>query len=490
MKSKTLIAISSFIIGILTCTSCQDEGTGWTPDMIPDDPEVVEPDEDVDISNIHTFKAPLYWSVYEFCWQMSQSGIPEYQMDMSEAEWDKAINWVAENLKPYGYDMLCTDGFIPMLCERNEHGYMDKYGSMFLKDIVAKCKEKGLKLGVYDNPLWLHGKDETPIQNTNNITLGELRYDATKDEVIHPNDEDKFFTYAVATHKGAEEYIDGFFKHYKELGVDYIRMDFLSWYEDGFDRGMQDYWGNGIVGRGYGRECYELALEYICKAAKRYGIFTSLVMPHLKNDAELEKKYGNMVRIVADTGNGGWNHFSDDNRGNVKDGWPNCMNMFDGFIHWSKVTGREQVIPDGDFIRLNTFSTDAEKESVISLQLMAGGPVTVADQHNTIGDNLKFYQNEEMLALNTDRFVGKPLLRNVRDEKSQIWYGQMSNGDYVVGFFNRDGEPRKRTLAFSEIGIEGTRKVRDLWKHQDEGEADKLEVELAAHACKIVRLSK
>lgn len=473
-----------FIIGTLSCTGCQEEGTGWTPDMIPDDPAIEEPDEDVDISNIHTFKAPLYWSVYEFCWQMAQNGVPEYQMDMSEAEWDKAINWVAENLKPYGYDMLCTDGFIPMLCERNEHGYMDKYGSMFLKDIIAKCKAKGLKLGVYDNPLWLHGKDETPIQNTSNITLGQLKYDATTDVVKHPEENDLFFTYVVATHKGAKEYIDGFFKHYKELGVDYIRMDFLCWYEDGYDRGL------GLVGRGYGKECYETALKYICESATRYGIFTSLVMPQLNNTAELEQKYGNMVRIVADTGNGGWGHFSDIERGNVFDGWPNCMNMFDGFVHWSQITGRNKVIPDGDFIRLNTFNTDAEKESVISLQLMAGGPVTVADQHNTIGNNLKFYQNEEMLALNTDRFVGKPLLRNVRDEKSQIWYGQMSNGDYVVGFFNRDNETKKRSLNLSEIGIEGVRKVRDLWKHQDEGEADKLEVELAPHACKIVRLSK
>ena len=68
-------------------------------------------------------------------------------------------------------------------------------------------------------------------------------------------------------------------------------------------------------------------------------------MPHLKNNAELERKYGNMVRIVADTGQGGWNHFSDDSRGKVYEGWPNSMNMFDGFIYWSKVTGRNQVIP-------------------------------------------------------------------------------------------------------------------------------------------------
>jgi hypothetical protein len=112
--------------------------------------------------------------------------------------------------------------------------------------------------------------------------------------------------------------------------------------------------------------------------------------------------------------------------------------MFDGFIHWSKISGRKKVILDGDFIRLNTFDTDEEKQSVISLQLMAGGPVTVADQYSTIGDNLKFYQNEEMLALNTDKFVGKPLSSSIIDAKNQIWYGQMANGDWIVGLFNRD----------------------------------------------------
>ena len=86
----------------LTTIGCKEEGTGWTPDMISDDPIVETPDDKVDISNIHTFKAPLYWSVYELCWQMAQNGIPEYQMDMNEAEWDKAIDWMATNRKPYG----------------------------------------------------------------------------------------------------------------------------------------------------------------------------------------------------------------------------------------------------------------------------------------------------------------------------------------------------------------------------------------------------
>ena len=160
-------------------------------------------------------------------------------------------------------------------------------------------------------------------------------------------------------------------------------------------------------------------------------------MPHLYNDAEVEARYGNMVRIVADTARGGWWHCSDQDKGKSYTNWPNCMNMFDGFTYWSHISGREKVILDGDFIRLNTFSSDAEKESVVSLQLMAGGPVAVSDQYHNIADNAKFYTNEEMLALNTDRFVGKPLSDKLNDSKNQIWYGQMTNGDYVVGLFNR-----------------------------------------------------
>lgn len=432
--------------------------------------------------NIHVYKAPLYWSVYEYCWKQEKQGVSNQNMDISEQEWDKIIDWVATDLKPYGYDMICTDGFIPMISD-DASGYMTRYGSMNLKRLVAKCKAKGLKLGVYDNPLWLHGPDNTVIQGTN-ATFGDLKYKTGTDKVNNPDKNDLWFSWAVATHKGAKEYIDGFFKHFSEMGVNYIRMDFLSWYENGSDRGL------GVVGRGYGRDVYKQALQYICESAQKYGVFTSLVMPHLFDSAALEKEYGNMVRIVADTGDGGWGQFSDNDKGKIYGSWPNSMNMFDGFIYWSKISGRKKVILDGDFIRLNTFNTDEEKQSVISLQLMAGGPVTVADQYNTIGDNLKFYQNEEMLALNTDQFVGKPLSSSIIDANNQIWYGQMSNGDWIIGLFNRNNSTQNRSVKFADLGIKGKMKVRDLWKHTDEGESDQLNVKLSAHACKIVKLTK
>ena len=122
---------------------------------------------------------------------------------------------------------------------------------------------------------------------------------------------------------------------------------------------------------------------------------------------------------------------------------------------------------------------------------MAGGPIAVTDQYCTIGDgDVAYYTNEEMLALNKDRFVGKPLDATLMSPGSNIWYGQMTNGDYIVGLFNREDEPKKFDVSFAELGIAGEMKVRDLWKHVDEGVASAINAEIEPHGCKIVRLSK
>lgn len=449
---------------------------------VPDISDTTElPDLPI-IGDIHHYKAPLYWSVYEYCYELEKRGIASSDMDITPDEWNKITDWVSTELLPSGYDMVCTDGFIPMLA-KDASGYMTHYGSMALKDLVVMCKDKGLKLGVYDNPLWIHGSDNIKIEGTD-YKFGDLHYKGNN-PVKNPSASDLWFSWVAVENPGAREYIDNFFKHYSDLGIDFIRMDFLSWYEDGQDRGM------GTVGKGYGRESYARALAYIAESANKYGIFTSLVMPHLYNDAELESKYGNMYRIVADTGDGGWQQCSAKDKGMAYSTWPNCNNMFDGFVYWSHKAGRGNAIMDGDFIRLNRFENDREKQFVISLQLMAGGPVAVADQYNTIGDNIPFYTNDELLALNLDGFVGQPLTDKLSDVNNQIWWGEMTSGDIIIGFFNRDDKKTSMRMELSQIGKSGEWQSRDLWKHSDEGiiSDNSVSVSLQPHECKIVKLT-
>ena len=199
-----------------------------------------------------------------------------------------------------------------------------------------------------------------------------------------------------------------------------------------------------------------------------------------------------MVRIVNDTFNGGWGFTSAKEQGKTWLSWPTSQNQFDGFTYWSRrIAGRDKVILDGDFTIMHSYTTPAEKQFVVSLQLMAGGPIAVTDQYCTIGEgDVAYYTNEEMLALNKDRFVGHPLDDTLMSTGSNIWYGQMSNGDYIVGFFNRDDEEKAFSLDLSEIGIPHEMAVRDLWQHRDEGRTSKLEATVQPRGCKIVRLSK
>ena len=61
------------------------------------------------VEGIHDgVKAPLYWSVYEYCLLENAKGVNNNDMDLTSDQWDNIIDYVATNLKPSGYDMICT----------------------------------------------------------------------------------------------------------------------------------------------------------------------------------------------------------------------------------------------------------------------------------------------------------------------------------------------------------------------------------------------
>jgi Alpha galactosidase C-terminal beta sandwich domain/Secretion system C-terminal sorting domain len=116
---------------------------------------------------------------------------------------------------------------------------------------------------------------------------------------------------------------------------------------------------------------------------------------------------------------------------------------------------------------------------------MAGGPLSIADQFNTIGNDIWLYQNSEVLFLNADKFVGKPQSNNPTDERSEIWTGQMSNGNWIIGLFNRGETTRTRSIAFSTLGITDSVNVRDLWQYGHLGKMKSLTADIPPHGCLI-----
>lgn len=426
------------------------------------------------------YKAPLYWSVYEYNFEKEKQGVQDNHIP--ESVWLANIDWVDENLKQLGYNMICIDGWGDV--DFNEYGYRTRHSRNWKHNYAwwsAELQKRNMELGIYDNPLWISkaaAEQGATVKGRPDVRLASL-IDYSEESVFG-------FTWVQVDRDGAEEYVKAYVKYYADMGVKYLRVDFLSWYETGWDDNM------GVVGRqDRPREHYETALRWMREACDENGVFLSLVMPHLHRDAEVEQKYGHMVRINEDTAEGGWWRFSDNSRGVQKENWSQFRNPFDGFVYWSKIAGRGKMILDGDFIRLNTMANDEERKTVVTLNLMAGGPITIADQYNTIGNSLWIYQNAELMALNHDGFVGAPLSNDPKiNPGSQIWKGKMTNGDWIIAFFNRDNTPYPRLIAFEgQLGIKNAY-VRDLWAHEDLGVKNSLVYTIPAHGCKIFRVSE
>lgn len=438
-----------------------------------------------DESGSNPYHPPLYWSVYEYhiVRQQADSGESSIgETDTSanyipESELLANIDWVETNLAPLGYNMVVIDGWGDTQ-RLSENGYRSSHSQYWEHDYAwwsAHLRARGMRFGMYENPMFVHVQPddiETMIVGTN-IPVSSL---------IDP-DEDAFFTWVQVDRPGAEQYLKGYVAYYADMGIDYLRIDFLAWFEDGHDRYL------GRVGPERPREHYETALRWIREAADEHGVYLSFAMPHLKNEAELERQYAHGFRINEDVDYGEWWKFSQKDRGHRFDEWSQYANAFDGFTYWSYLSGRNLVRADGDFIRMNTFATDTEARTVISTHLMAGGPVAVADRHDTIGDRLWVYQNESILALNYDAFVGKPLSNDPTNEASQIWTGQMSNGEWIVGLFNRESTPRTRALSFADLGLSGEVAALDLWQHAPLGAMSEISVELPPHGSMMLRLT-
>jgi alpha-galactosidase len=66
----------------------------------------------------------------------------------------------------------------------------------------------------------------------------------------------------------------------------------------------------------------------------------------------------------------------------------------------------------------------------------------------------------------------------------------MSDGSKAVGLFNRGSSEAKVTVKWTDLGISGSRKVRDLWRQQDIGKvANEFSAPVPRHGVVLVKIS-
>ena len=427
---------------------------------------------------------PLYWSTYGYS--------NPHNAQIPEAVWKANIDWIAQDLAPYGYQMVCTDGWIDGDQDVTRHGYIKSLSDDWKHDWAwwaNYLKERNMQLGVYYNPLWVTG---SAVSDRAIRVVG--RPDVAVADLV--NEGDWFdgggqLQWVDATKDGAEEYVKGYVNYFRDLGAVFLRIDFLAFYETGFDQ------SEGTVGVAHGRDSYVQALQWMYEAAGE-EIQLSLVMPNLFDHAAAERLYGDLIRIDNDVGFGTWYQLSD-GRETWQPIWSQWNNAFQGFTGFSDVSGPGQLILDGDPLIMRSFAGADERQSAINLFVMAGAAIAIADQYNTIKENTSFYTNEEILEVRQAGLVGKPVYLNSHSydwdqtsRDSQRWVGQLPDGSWVIGLFNRadSGTPIIQTLDFASIlGLTEPAMVRDLWAHQDMGSMTSWSATLGPHASSLVKVT-
>jgi alpha-glucosidase len=239
----------------------------------------------------------------------------------------------------------------------------------------------------------------------------------------------------------------------------------------------------------HGRDSYLQALEWMREAAGDMQL--SLVMPNLFGHGSGERRSGDLVRIDNDASFGTWYDLSE-GRQTWQPEWSQWNNPFLGFTGFADISGRGQMILDGDPLIMQTFADDGERQSAISLFTLAGAAIAIGDDADMIGDNAHVFQNPEVLALRKAGLVGKPVFNNSHgfeyDPSSrdpERWIGQLPDGSWAVALFNRENGPGTRTKSIdfaTVLGITGPAAVRDLWAHQDLGSMTGYQVALEPHA--------
>jgi len=178
--------------------------------------------------------------------------------------------------------------------------------------------------------------------------------------------------------------------------------------------------------------------------------------------------------------------------GDIKDKWDSMSNLgfelqanlapFAGPGHWN----------DPDMLEVgNGGMSETEYRTHLSLWSMLAAPLIAGNDLRSMTPEIRdILTNPEVLAIDQDP-LGQEGKRVSRSGDLEVWSRPIKGGAYAIALFNRGKAPAKITARWSDAGITGKYKLRDLWEHESLGSQDsEYTAEVASHGVVLLRLSK
>jgi alpha-galactosidase len=136
-----------------------------------------------------------------------------------------------------------------------------------------------------------------------------------------------------------------------------------------------------------------------------------------------------------------------------------------------------------------TTLTPNEQYSYMSLWCLMAAPLFFSGDMRLLDDfTLNVLCNAEAIEVNQDP-LGRQAKPLVQDDETLILAKPMEDGSVAVGLFNLAELPRKVSIDWSLLGLQGKQRVRDVWRQKDLGEFEgRFAVDVPRHGVAMIRL--
>ena len=133
--------------------------------------------------------------------------------------------------------------------------------------------------------------------------------------------------------------------------------------------------------------------------------------------------------------------------------------------------------------------TPNEQYTHISLWCLLASPLLIGCDMTKLDDfTVGLLANDEVLEVNQDP-LGQQAARLSRNGSTEVWAKHMEDGSLAVGLFNRGPVGERVTAKWSDLGLSGKQRVRDLWRQRDIGVFEsQFEAAVPRHGVVLIRI--
>jgi alpha-galactosidase len=147
-----------------------------------------------------------------------------------------------------------------------------------------------------------------------------------------------------------------------------------------------------------------------------------------------------------------------------------------GYVGWSAKVRPTRLTPNEQYTHISLWC-------LLCSPLLIGCDLTKLDEF-TLG----LLTNDEVLDVSQDP-LGRQAGVVSKEGAVEVWAKEMEDGSKVAGLFNRGDDEAKVTARWSELGLRGKLKVRDLWRQQDLGAfKEQFQAVVPRHGVVLIRI--